>query len=156
MCDDGIHAWLSCLLVCSLIIGIPCMVLGCNETLCPLQEKKETSVIHSEFIYDTCQSSTCASYNSKGQCSLWTYRQYDCSFWQTTLIYENGLCNVRLSGSVPIHTPMTVYVRKTDGSCSANLGTIENLPIVGIVFITLACLCCVLLIFYCIYDASTR
>jgi hypothetical protein len=134
-----------CLLAASLIIGLPCYLLGCNEFACPLQEYEVGHVVFAVFVADTC--SECVAYNYAEACTTWSYT--DCSYWSIELRHSLGSCALMLVNKMEIGAEVMVYVREGDQMCTLHTTTIQNLPYVGITFLVLATILMLGLAFYC-------
>lgn len=136
MCCRADICVLSIILTISLIIGLPTMIIGCNDFSCPLQEKVVSSVDRSYYVEDECMSQTCISYDKEGLCTNYMYSTYDCSYWSTYVTHEKGSCNIR--GKYNKGVLIEIFVNKLDGTCSSNIATISNLPIVGVIFLSIS------------------
>ena len=128
---------LAIICVIGLIIGLPTIIVGCNDFSCPLQEKLVSKADNSYYVKEECTSSTCVSYGKDGQCSIYTYDTYDCSYWMTHMIYSKGSCDIR-SGPYDKGTAITMFVNKLDNTCNSNIEMVSRLPIVGIVFLSIS------------------
>lgn len=118
-----------------LIIGIPTIIQGCSEVLCPLYRKQVAKSVLNVFFKKRC--TRCLLRNEDGHCVK--RQEYDCSNWGSLFDLGNGV----MCSSNRVYTPgrnYTIFFNKRDGdgSCDPN----EKLSYVGIVFISLACLTC--------------
>jgi hypothetical protein len=134
------------------IIGLPCILKGCNELICPLENLEIGIVVKSNYVVQECSSYQCLSYSNKGTiCTNQIITFYDCSYWETLLKYqshEKNQCFIR-GGPYTIGTSIGIFVNHLNGNCNANLDTIKNLPYVGIVFLVLSGLFLIILTISC-------
>lgn len=121
----------------SLIIGLPTIILGCNDFSCPLQEKVIATTISSNYLKKECTDASCSSVGKDGQCTGYTHDTYDCSYWSTSVTHQKGSCDIR-SGPYDPGAKIEIFVNKYDNVCTADTVTISRLPIVGIVFLSIA------------------
>lgn len=139
-----------------LIVGLPTIIIGCNDTLCPLQVKLVGQITSNYYVEATCQTSYCTSYNTDETCTSMNYYTYDCSYWASNIYYmyhdSYHTCSVR--GKYTEKSPIAFYFNKLDNVCTIDLKTINNLHYVGIVFIILSGLSFILwmyaILLYCV------
>lgn len=140
MCgDDECMCCLILTLIISLIIGIPCLIYGCNESICPLQDCIPTMVDQD------------SSYNQDGF--------YHTQIQMPTQV-PNAVCMVQTSKGFKKGNVIDICISSADGICRAYSIILYRLPIVACVFLSLAGLslfliigmmfdCGVLLEYYC-------
>ncbi len=127
----------ACVFIACVMIGIPCIIFGCNEMVCFFQEKVSATVDTSYYSKDTCLSTSCISYNANSICNDWSYDEYDCSYWTTYAHHSKGICSFS-EGPYSQNESIEVFVNKRTGHCTSRLRMTENIAIVGIVFCSLA------------------
>lgn len=124
-----------------LIIGIPTMIIGCNDYSCPSYHRIMANTTDSRFLDTKCPKIEC-SYSSSTGYNNCTDANYDCSHWVTTVSYslvqKHGECELESGPHVP-GTNIQIYVKKADSTCCIDLDkTITVLPIVGTVFLSIS------------------
>ncbi len=127
-----------CFTCISCIIGYTCLVLGCNETICLMQDYVQGEVLeNSQFIKEECSSSTCVSHDTYGKCTQETLSTYDCSYWTTGLLLSNNqTCHIR--GQFMQNQTMPIFYNRFTEECSNEIGGIKDLANVGISLIFLS------------------
>jgi hypothetical protein len=141
--------WELCtIIIIGLIIGLPTILVGCNDYSCPLHQRITSNTTKSQYIGASCSKSECSS--SGDTC---TQTNYDCSYWVTTVSYTQGHglneCEVE-SGPHNPGSDVLIYVSKTDSTCHIGFDkTITVLPIVGIVFLTITVIAFLALLVVC-------
>jgi hypothetical protein len=121
-------------MIIGLIIGLPSIVVGCNDLLCPLHEKVMGNVTDSRYLVTQCTKDICDGEGENCQ-----NIRYDCSHWISTVSYSQGnkSCDI---GTGP-HDPGTniwIYVNKMNSECQTGFDqTIRVLPIIGVIFLSI-------------------
>lgn len=121
----------------SLLIGLPAIILGCNDFLCPLQMRVPATVDWSSLTEATCTADGCDSFSD--DCFPGMPDTHDCSHWETGLTHKRGSCKVS-SGPHVVGSTVTVYIDRIgrDRMCNLEFATMNRLPYVGILFIAIA------------------
>jgi protein-S-isoprenylcysteine O-methyltransferase Ste14 len=119
------------LIVIGLIVGLPTIIIGCNDFSCPLHEKVMANSSRSTYLSISCTDAICGDHRCVDI-------NYDCSHWETTVIHYRGNCVID-SGPYNIGTDIEIYINKMDNICRTGFEkTIRILPFVGIVFLSIS------------------
>jgi hypothetical protein len=145
MCDGSARILIPTIIIC-LIIGLPSIIIGCDDFSCPLYEKVMANVTDSRYLVTQCTKNIC---NVTRVCEN---TQSNCSHWVSTVSYlSDGLKNCDVgTGPHESGTNIHIYVNKKNGECNVGFDTtIRALPYVGIVFLSIGGLASLVLIIGC-------
>ncbi len=121
------------LFIVSLIIGLPCIIMGCNDFSCPLYHINQASVLCSNFVRETC--SCCLGANDDG-CVEWG--QCDCSGFHTGFMHEIGTCELKTKQHYETNEKVAIFVQRFTHDCKLETGLDNNIVYVGLVFLVIA------------------
>lgn len=135
-----------------LIIGLPTIILGCTDFLCPLQQRFISVVQSSNYVESTCTDTICISYENGGICDNYMTSTRDCSYWLTEVNNTKGLC--KIFGYYDIGKTIEIYVNRIDHTCNQDIKSMGRITYVGIVFIILSGITLIVLIISIIMNKS--
>jgi hypothetical protein len=142
MCDGGPLSTLFIIFIVSLVIGIPTIIIGCNDFSCSLYDKVTSNITCSKYLNTWCGNTTCTNNNC-------TDIGFNCSHWVTTFAYSQKSCDIDI-GPYIIGTNLDIYVNKLDNGCHTGFDKMTSiLPIIGTVFLSISAI--TLLIFTIVY-----
>ncbi len=129
-------------IVIGLLIGLPCIIEGCNDWSCPLYYDLQASVLCSENHPQTCNC--CFRSNADGNCFEWG--ACDCGYYLTGFLHLGGTCGLQTPRSYQVGEVVRLLVNKHSHDCSFPSATDDNIVWVGLAFCLLSGLSLVALV----------
>ena len=118
-----------------LLIGLPCLLIGCNSFICPLKIIRNATVLSSEYINRTC--------------STWFNQTLrECGHIEHTFQYYNGICKIISDEFYDGTGKENLYIKNqnlyilvdksTNSVCQIPTQLLSNIIYVGVIFLILA------------------
>ncbi len=119
------------LLICCLLIGLPCSLCGCNSFSCPLKSRLTAQVVKSESYVEI--QTICIRTNSDDGCM--EYRSSPITMYLLDFKHMNGRCQLKADHSYNMNETILLFVENIGyPNCSLPTTLIDNIIWVGMFF----------------------